>query len=165
MSDKDTGELINSEAASRLPLTQEMVVERNDMIMSKVTAQLKANRDEVYVIQWGMDVPEDRCGEPAKVTGEVLNYHPERNDATMGGFFTKVIYEDGYTVWIDMHLPIYAHGSKPPWFFERKIYKSVRNRLGEETKVLSHVERPIDKRHWLEFISKGKTRPARKVQG
>jgi len=141
-------------------MTPERAVELSKQTMAQMTAQLGVpETEELCVIQWGKEA--FRAGEPAMLTGKTMNTNP--HVAGQPGFFAVVMYADSGPYYVDMTLPKYPHGKKPPWILDKKVYVEERAADGSTHKVYSHTERTEDRRHWLEFIPRKRCRKALKV--
>ena len=142
-------------------MTPERALELGKQTMASMTQQLGVESDEeLCVIQWGKQAFREE--EPAVVTGKYMHTNPHAKGTK--GFYAVVQYADGCICYVDMNLPQYPRGKKPPWFFDRKVMQEQRDEAGTVTKVHTRTERPADSEHWLEFIPRKDCRKSLKVK-
>jgi hypothetical protein len=120
------------------------------------------DEEPVCIIQWGKHA--FREGEPAIWTGQVMQQNPKKGGPK--GFFAVVAYADTGPFYVNMNLPRYAHGEKPPLLSTRNVYDKVRDEKGAMVDDVDNprYERPEHRQHWLEFIPMAKCRKALKVK-
>lgn len=142
-------------------MTEEQAAELGRQTLSQMRVELGAEdeAEPVCIIQWGRDA--FREGEPALWTGQTMSTNPHKRG--IKGFYAVVCYEDSGPYYVDMNLPRYPHGKKPPRWLNRRVIEQVRDEKGAMVDGPVRYERPEDRKLWLEFIPRSRCRKALKV--
>lgn len=141
-------------------MTEAKAQELGRQSVAALSAQLGVDEaEQMCVIQWGKQA--FREGEPAQLTGQYTMTNPHKRGQK--GFYAVVKYADGCPNYVNMALPQYPRGKKPPWFFTRRPYEEVRDEHGAVVERPGKPQRPADWEHWLEFVPRKACRKALKV--
>lgn len=153
LTERDTPQMLSLHPEPGVALTQDLANQHGKATLGNLSVAYGCPQGTRFcLVQYGPDVDPARREEPAYITGFAVR----RSKDGTPSYHALIEYLDKFPDAVDMRLPTYLHGTKPPRFFPRKV-------LDKDGDVVG-VERPSHRRHWIILVPETMVRPALKLK-